>query len=154
MRFFISNISVKDSSTISISYTTTEMAGQYAWYDHHGVQPNVIKHLDNISRSFEHQWVEAHNISSVGRLIFHSLERQACFLEERRTLVESHTLEPVTDGYMLSSHRTDIELFVPSSREEIMSALNDWVKNDRYLSLETYLMCTLEAEHMEQQEEN
>lgn len=130
------------------------MAGYYNWYEHHGVHPNIIKHLDRIIGSFEHQWIKAHNISGVGRLISHSLERQAYFLEERRTLVESHTLEPVADGYMLSSHRTDIELFVPSSREEIMSALNDLVKNDRYLSLEAYLIYALEAEHMEQQEEN
>lgn len=154
MKFFISNISAKGPSTISISYTTTEMTGYYDWYKCHGVHPNVIKHLDNISHSFENQWVEAHNISGVGCLISHSLERQAYFLEERRALVDSYSLESITDGYVMSSPRTDVELFVPASQEDIMSALNGWAKNDRYLSLEAYLIYTLEAEHMERLEEN
>lgn len=130
------------------------MAGWYDWYTYHGVHPNVIKHLDCISGSFEHQWVEAHSISGVGRLISHSLERQAYFLEERRALVDSYSLEPVTDGYVMSSPRTDVELFVPASQDNIMSVLNGWVKNDRHLSLEAYLMCTLEAEHIERPEED
>lgn len=154
MKFFISNISAKGASTLSISYTTTEMAGQYDWYEQHDVHPNVIKHLDNISRSFEHQWVEAHSISGVSHLISHSLECQAYFLKERQVWADSHNLEPVVDGYVLSSPRTDIELFVPASRENITSALNQWVKNDRHLSLEAYLIYTLEAEHMEPREED